>query len=344
MRSAIVQSLRGVRRSNPDVGKSLLVAGLVAAAGYGAYRWWESSNAPVLKPPATAGREWVYWAQQDAEGRWLPYVESPDGSRPAAGASYETREEAEDAAQMFVEMNGGIPVLSDGAPGSDTGVSAGLEGAGAPTYVGSGWSWPYKNQFPTEASFLIALASLGYSVSGTSVLTTQNIAAVKKFQGEYNAVVKAFGIEALYANTNATLLPPTGLSVDGLIGGKTALAIAFALSVGESEAWWPELVSEAKAKVSLPSWVTRLIKLGRQWGGDHARYGRQQDWIQTGFTSSAAKDRVKNFQRDYNCIAQVPLVVDGSVGPKTLAAIAAAESLEKTWGTAWANVMADNCD
>ncbi len=105
-------------------------------------------------------------------------------------------------------------------------------------YVGSGYDWPNKTRFPNEASFAMTLNVWGYSASVTkSMISEQNMIAVRKFQRDFNVVRKTVNE------------PPPGLLEDGLIGAGTIKGM---LTV---EAWvnfsgkpWPTMVAEAKAK------------------------------------------------------------------------------------------------
>lgn len=105
--------------------------------------------------------------------------------------------------------------------------------AGLKNYVGSGYAWPYRNEFPSEASFGYALQEFGYDTrpwsAGWSVIGQRMMTMVREFQRDYNS-------------TN----PPKKLADDGLIGKNTIDAIrnakAWTLAEGIS---WPTYIGAA---------------------------------------------------------------------------------------------------
>lgn len=319
--------IRPVRQENPSVLRTTLIVVGAAAAGTLLYRWIAND----ARAPATK-RRWVYWAKQDAEGRWQPRVESPDGSRPNAGASYDTREEAEEAARMFVEMNGGIPLLSDTAPGNED-VASGLEGAPIPkkNYVGTGWFWPNQDLFPTEDSILQFLASLGYVGSGNGVQSGPNMDMIKRWQSDYNLVARF-----LQTGTQWDNAWPVGLSVDGLLGPMSMQALAvmkLGLNDEDQAAAWHQAVKDGKAFAAIPVAVKQILRLG---------YGAFSKWMQT--NTAGRKAMIRPFQDDYNCVFKntdnPKLVVDGKVGTQTKQAAANATAIVDSFDTSWDQFVA----
>lgn len=57
-------------------------------------------------------------------------------------------------------------------------------------YVGSGWSWPLRDLFPTEGAFIYYLKALGFNASGLHVLTAANMNAVRGFQAHHPPLVQ----------------------------------------------------------------------------------------------------------------------------------------------------------
>lgn len=124
-----------------------------------------------------------------------------------------------------------------------------IHGSGGGNYVGSGWSWPHKNQFPSELTFGKRLMELGYSPGGLnpsfSVLSDRAVKQVKIFQNHWNIV--ASYLEKISAEKGVPV-PVPRLSVDGKIGANTIEALIrapkMAKTAGKS---WGGLVGTAQA-------------------------------------------------------------------------------------------------
>jgi hypothetical protein len=89
----------------------------------------------------------------------------------------------------------------------------------AKNYVGSGYNWPHKNDFPMEASFGAQLLVFGYpaaavnpAMPGWSVISGPMMSAVREFQRDYNAARLAQTVD---------VPAPKKLDTDGLIGANT---------------------------------------------------------------------------------------------------------------------------
>lgn len=209
--------------------------------------------------------------------------------------------------------------------------TGGAEGAGAP-YVGSGWSWTEQNVFPSETSFLGLLTQMGYSVSGTSVLSAKNMAAVKRFQSEWNLAIANMGQEPF------TIMPtdiPAHLTVDGLIGPSTVKAMSavqqsiWNWNFGGSfmqDAWLPALTGKDEPYGgATPAFVELLQDLG---------YITTLQWLAA--SAATKKEILKRFQRSYNCAIsttdiapdRATILEDGLAGPQTTAALEFAKEID----------------
>jgi len=313
------------RQDNPGMLSRVVLVSLAGVVGYGVYRL--ASGSELAKPKI----DWIYWATTGYDDpqylRWSGWVRRPDGQVIESDDAFNTREEAEDAARETVVKYGGNPVLSYGAPGEEEG-APGLEGAAPGTapmknnYVGAGWFWPHQDIFPSEATILQFMSSMGYATSGYEVLSAQNMEAARRWQADYNLVARYWE-----AGTPLDAAWPGGLVVDGLLGASSLQALRMLyLALSDPQVRlqvWRELVKEAKIFAAIPLAVKQILRLG---------YGTFAKWMKT--NAAGRRAMISPFQDDYNCVIQstsrTPIGVDGKVGPQTKDAASYAATLNDT--------------
>lgn len=114
-------------------------------------------------------------------------------------------------------------------------------------YVGSGWSWPHHDRFPTEQAFGQTLQLLGYDAGGWnsptySVLDPQPRQAVRSFQEDFNFIQAYREYMENQGEPPMAGLPPirARLAEDGLLGPQTipALVDAFTYQEVAGKSWW----------------------------------------------------------------------------------------------------------
>ncbi len=117
-------------------------------------------------------------------------------------------------------------------------------------YVGSGWTWPRPDRFPTTESFGDALNELGYGAAvglpEWEVLSKETMDLVMVFQSDYDDVR-----EALLKESGVEIGPY--IVIDGLIGDSTIRALIFAVDWQRNnpDDSWIALVTDARKQLAL---------------------------------------------------------------------------------------------
>jgi len=155
---------------------------------------------------------------------------------------------------------------STGSSGSTSKAGATVPSTG--NYVGNGWTgWSDKDLFPNEAYFGLTLDMLGYNVGAGDyyMLPTPTFKvglarvqdAIKAFQSNFNSILSSLRSWGVVPSTT------NKLTVDGLIGPKTAKAFAYALEalnttkgVNCDPTWWEISAQDDTCK---EAWISLIL-------------------------------------------------------------------------------------